>query len=355
LSLDASVNPELLGQEYGNTLGPVPIRAAQPPGALLSPPTSHAGELTRRRRWPLVAILAIGLGLALAPVGFEMFSRAPAGGDMLDDFEPFMDDQRLDRFTTDLATIRAARDEAATFDLDPTQHPQAAVFVEQYPAIHDDMSSMLADIRSSIPDYQGMAALPPFSLFPLFFLIPGLLLASVAVWALVAAGGTPLGRARTAAFVALGVGLIAAPVVFQMFTRAPGGAEMIDSFKPLMQRERVTEIQRYFLVIGSGEADLRNDVVPEVEAEGGTAAASRTLSDEWPAISSGMAPMIGAMADNLEAFDGIAALPPFGLFPWFFVAPGVLVLVLTAAARRPRAIPEPVSPPARTERALEGA
>jgi len=29
------------------------------------------------------------------------------------------------------------------------------------------------------------------------------------------------------------------------------------------------------------------------------------------------------MADNLDNYEGIAALPPFGLFPWFFVIPGI--------------------------------
>jgi hypothetical protein len=306
------------------------------------------------RRWPTVAILVIGVGLALAPLGFQMFSRAPAGGDMLDDFAPFMTDERLDRFTADLATIQAARDEAATFDLDPDRYPRASAFVARYPDIDEDMSSMLADIRASIPDYDGVAALPPFALFPFFFVAPGVLLAVAAVWALRRDGRQPLGRPRAIALVALGIGLIAAPIVFQMFTRAPGGAAMIDSFQPLMQRDRVTEIQGYFLVIGSGEAELRNQVVPDVEAAGGTAPASAALTAEWQGISSGMAPMIGAMADNLDAFDGIAALPPFGLFPWFFVIPGVLVLGLVRVASRPSPDRARVPPTARAERALEG-
>ena len=38
----------------------------------------------QRRNSLLWAALAIGVGLALAPVVFQMFSRAPAGGEMID-------------------------------------------------------------------------------------------------------------------------------------------------------------------------------------------------------------------------------------------------------------------------------
>ena len=52
----------------------------------------------------------------------------------------------------------------------------------------------------------------------------------------------------------------------------------------------------------------------------------RTFSAHWPTISNTMAPMIGAMSDNLDNYAGVDALPPFWLFPWFFVAPGLVPL-----------------------------
>lgn len=47
-----------------------------------------------------------------------------------------------------------------------------------------------------------------------------------------------------------------------------------------------------------------------------------------------MAPMIGTMADNLDNFAGVAALPPFWAVPWFFVGPGLLVAGLGAWSHR---------------------
>jgi hypothetical protein len=37
------------------------------------------------------------------------------------------------------------------------------------------------------------------------------------------------------------------------------------------------------------------------------------------------------MSDNVENYQAVAALPPFPLFPWFFVIPGLLVIGLAAA------------------------
>ena len=45
--------------------------------------------------------------------------------------------------------------------------------------------------------------------------------------------------------------------------------------------------------------------------------------------------MIGTMSDNVDNYQAVAALPPFSLFPWFFVAPGLIVAGL-AVGRRPR-------------------
>ena len=295
-------------------------------------------------------ILLVGVGLALAPAAFQMFSRAPQGGTMIEEFRPFMNEQTITDFRGYLDEIGAARDET-TGELQPAlgtsdefaaEYPQAAAFVEQWDAIDADMSDMLTTIDANRDEFDGISSLPPFALFPWFFVIPGVLLAVVA--------GVSLVRTRrghrpfTAALVILGVGLLLAPAVFQMFTRAPGGGRMIDDFESLMTRDRVTQIQGYFIVIGSGEGQVRTAVVPAaVEQDGGSAAdypATAQLSDDWPQLLAEMSDMVGAMADNLDNYAAVAALPPFPLFPWFFVLPGVIVIVLALVAR-PRRPDEP--------------
>lgn len=303
----------------------------------------HDGA-TPVRRWHLLVVAALGLGLALAPVAFRMFDRTPAGGDMIADFEPYMTSEKLTAFRAQLAVIDAAqREAAAALDRLPSQqrqqYPSAMAFVEQWPAIDDDMQSMLATMDDNLGNYRGVAALPPFALFPWFFVAPGLLVAGVAAWTLVADKGRHPARGRRAALWALGLGLVAAPAVFGMFTRAPGGATMIDGFRPFMTETKVGQIQGYFLTIGAGEGELRRAVIPDLAViaqrpPDAVLPAVHRFNEDWPAISGDLAPMVGTMADNVDSFAGIAALPPFWLFPWFFVVPGVAIAVLTSRSRR---------------------
>ena len=95
-------------------------------------PTAASG-----RRWPLVVILALGIGLALAPAAFQMFTRAPQGGTMIEEFRPFMNQQTITDFRGYLDEIGAARDETSgelqpalgTTDEFASEYPQAAAFV----------------------------------------------------------------------------------------------------------------------------------------------------------------------------------------------------------------------------------
>ncbi len=50
--------------------------------------------------------------------------------------------------------------------------------------INADMSDMLTRIRAQIPNYAAVHALPTFTLFPWFFVIPGVLVAGCAALAL---------------------------------------------------------------------------------------------------------------------------------------------------------------------------
>lgn len=270
-------------------------------------------------------ILVLGLGLVAAPFAFQMFTRAPEGGDMITEFRPYMTTETIDRFRGHLDAIGAASSAvdghvSASPDATPAT-PALATLTEQWPSIDQDMGDMLATMRADIGRFRGVSALPPFPLFPFFFVLPGVIITGLAVTVLIRRGTPHRGLQR--ALVVMGVGLIMAPAIFQMFTRAPGGAEMIDDFRPIMTDTRVTTIQGYFLTIGVAEGELRTKLLPAVDPS--ALPDARSFSADWPAISEQMAPMIGTMADNVENFAAVDALPPFWAFPWFFVAPGVLV------------------------------
>lgn len=321
------------------------------------------------RRAPLWIALVIGIGLALAPAAFQMFGRAPGGARMLADFQPYMKTSVLDNFQGYLDKADGAARElrsrgpalaAARLRIDSRSYDARFASVRDFdrtmPATHDDMSGLLRTIRGNIGNYEAVKALPSFKLFPWFFVLPGVFIAIAAAVGLRRTGkGRRPGGARVALGV-LGVGLIAAPLMFQMFARAPHGAKMLDEFAPIMTTPRITQVQTYFLQMGSGEAAIRNQLLPQLRAAGLDDAQLRhdlpaTMAFEgiWTKMANQMAPMLGAMNDNLGRFHGLRALPPFTLFPWFFVIPGVLLVGLAVAVGRRSALdpfdgPDPTVP-----------
>jgi hypothetical protein len=318
-----------LSPDYGAT-------AATGDRALVVPRRAEPAQVDQVRRWALSVVVVIGVGLAAAPVAFDMFSRAPRGATMLAGFRPFMTEPRLSGFQQDIGRI-----DAAVTELHPTPaaaHSGAyAALQQQWPQIHTTMSGLLVDVRANVPNYRAVAALPSFRLFPWFFVIPGVLIAVLAGFAL-----TRPTRARgiRPALVVLGLGLVLAPVVFQMFTRAPKGGRMMSDFTTIETTTNVERIQGYFATIASGQGAIRLDVEPRLRAAEHLSAAqfaarypaTTALDAQWVHILNDMTPMIGAMSDNVGNYDAIAALPPFPLFPWFFAIPGVLVVAAALGA-----------------------
>jgi hypothetical protein len=140
--------------------------------------------------------------------------------------------------------------------------------------------------------------------------------------------------------VALGVGLVLAPAVFQMFDRAPKGGRMMKAFKTIETRHKVETIQGYFGTIAVGQGSVRLELIPALRSKGLSRQEIATrfpgitaLDRRWAPILNDLTPMIGTMSDNVDNYQAVAALPPFPLFPWFFVIPGLLIVGITLAAR----------------------
>lgn len=283
----------------------------------------------------LVGVLGavIGVGLAVAPAAFNMFHRAPLGGQMINDFRPFMTSSQVALFRGYLADIDAANTESIALG-DFTQFPSLADLNERWPSIDADMTDLIDRMDRNLDNFAAVDALPPFPLFPWFFVVPGALIAGTSLTIARSARRGQSARKRTWALAALGLGVVLAPVAFQMFTRAPKGREMIDDFRPMMTAERVRDVQLYFITLGAAEGELRTKVVPLALAADGSATypAIAHWSAEWPGIVRDFNPMIATMTDSLDNYAAVDALPPFNLFPWFFVIPGALVAGLSFSA-----------------------
>jgi len=305
--------------------------------------------MTHLRSWALAALGVVGIALIALPLVFGMFSRAPKGAVMLASFRPFMTSTRLEGFQTEIRQINAGvlqADSSVVVRLEGSSHaaararferqfPSFAQFSGQWSGIDAHMSSLLDQVHGNLGNYEAIAALPSFRLFPWFFVIPGALV-------IVLLGAVLLvptrWRSLRVALVVLGIGLILAPAVFQMFQRAPKGGQMMSAFKNIETSQNIETIQGYFGSMAVGQGAVRLELVPALKHQGLTTAqiqaefpAVATLDRNWVHILNDMTPMIGAMSDNVVNYQAIAALPPFPLFPYFFVLPGLLVVVLAAA------------------------
>jgi hypothetical protein len=307
------------------------------------------GSRDRPPGWALGLLLAAGLALILMPVAFGMFDRAPKGARMLADFKPFMTPARLAGFQHDIrevdAGVRESSDQVARYlspgrraGSFPVRFPEFATFAPHWPPINRHMTGLIATIQSNLPNYRAMAALPSFDLFPWFFAAPGALLLIAVTAALVSRRWR---RVRLAVAL-LGLGLVLAPVAFQMFSRAPAGARMMAAFRTIETRRQVETIQGYFGTIGLGQGAIRLQLVPALSATGLTTRdiarrfpAVTTLDRRWVPILGDMTPMIGAMSDNVENYQALTSLPAFTVFPWIFVLTGLLVAAVGLGSGSP--------------------
>jgi hypothetical protein len=287
-----------------------------------------------------------------------MNDRAPEGADMISAFEPYMQANRVESFRGDLHDISAYAAEldkqvpAALYPEAPTpaaqrqkmleNNAQVAIFSQQWKDVDKTFNTLIGKIEANEDNYQAVSSLPSFNLFPWFFLIPGGLLAFLAVAGLLfgRVAWLPLRRAA----LAIGVGLMIAPIVFQMYTRAPQGADMVKDFKSIENRANVQQVQGHFATITIGHGAIDGELLPKLRAKGLTAKeiagrlpGTTELNNRWTKILNNMTPMIGVMNDNVGNYQAIAALPPFTSFIWLFFIPGLLIVTLVlVAGTRPR-------------------
>jgi hypothetical protein len=303
------------------------------------------------KRWPPAVLAVIGIGLILAPVAFGMFTKAPRGASMMTSFAPFMTQHRLDGFQADMGYVGNAVNQGQQAIRDTGRAPggdrilarvapQFGAFARQWQAVNADMGGMLVTIKANLPNYQAVTALPSFRLFPWFFVIPGAILLLL--------GAIGLARAatwRSLRWVAVGLGiaLVLAPVGFQMFSRAPKGAQMMSTFKTIETRHHLRRIQSYFSEMAVGQGLVQLQLVPALRHTSLSAAqidarypALNTLDANWVHILNDMTPMIAAMSNNIGNYQAISSLPSFQLFPWFFVLPGVIVIIIALLGDRRR-------------------
>jgi hypothetical protein len=158
----------------------------------------------------------------------------------------------------------------------------------------------------------------------------------------------------------LGVIMIVLPFAISLPSRASHGQTMIDQFRPIMRPASVATTTRYYDQVF---VSLRGVATGGVQAAGEVPAlisglahalhhtrsqTEQFLSSNYPAMAGLLIslpkltpvfsqvpagldhylPLVRTMRANVVNFAEISALPNFRLFTWFFVIPGVLMVLL---------------------------
>ncbi len=189
---------------------------------------------------------------------------------------------------------------------------------------------------------------------------------------------------------AIGVALVVLPLIFQMPSRAAAGERMMSDFQPIMQADQVQKTADYYNnvfvpldtvftpIVSQATVDKFNAYLKGfggMQAEGkklvpalaqalgvSQAQAAAFMAQQFPAMTAtlkglpamrrdfqglmgamaantgvfsqvpaGIAhykPLVTTMQGNVDDFESASALPSFNLLSWFFIVPGLLLVVL---------------------------
>jgi hypothetical protein len=169
-------------------------------------------------------------------------------------------------------------------------------------------------------------------------------------------------RLTLSVFLLIGLGLIIAPVSMSMFGRSSKGENMINDFRTLMQPANVATTADYYdnvftklrplaQLMPGVQQDVQKLIPALAQATHQTPAqVQQMLTAQFPSLAKLLQslpqrvavmkrvpagldwylPLVRTMQANTGNYAAADALPPMSVFPWFFVVPGIL-LVLAAA------------------------
>jgi len=169
-------------------------------------------------------------------------------------------------------------------------------------------------------------------------------------------------RLTLSLFLAIGIGLIVAPLAMGMFSRASNGEKMVNGFRPIMQPAHVattadyydnvfTKLRPFALVMPGVQQDVQKLIPVLAKAMHVTPAqVQQMLATQFPSLTKMLQALpqgvkvfqrvppgldfykslITTMQANVTNYKSVDELPAMGFFPWFFVIPGIMLLLAAA-------------------------
>jgi hypothetical protein len=139
------------------------------------------------------------------------------------------------------------------------------------------------------------------------------------------------------AVLVIGAALIIAPLAMGMPGKAAAGQRMLNDFHPLMQAASVQKTAAYY----DNVFTPLGGVATQFTAASTDPKMQATLKPLMPMLQpvipvfkqvpGGLAwykPLVTTMQGNVSDYASVDSLPNFNLFTWFFVVPGILLVLL---------------------------
>ncbi len=136
----------------------------------------------------------------------------------------------------------------------------------------------------------------------------------------------------------IGLALVIAPFALSMPSKTAAGQRMLNDFHPLMQAASVQKTTNYYTKVFAPLGRVSTQF---------TAAASNPQMQKqlkplmpllqpvmpiFAQVPAGLAwykPLVTTMQGNVSDYASVDSLPNFNLFTWFFVVPGLLLMLLS--------------------------
>lgn len=158
------------------------------------------------------------------------------------------------------------------------------------------------------------------------------------------------------AVLVIGVALVVMPFAMGLPGKSAAGNRMMNDFRPIMAADKVQQTADYynnvFVPLGqitplfsAANAAKFQGYMRSMQAAGielpapmakdfsqliGTMGQAVPIAQQVPAGLQHYKPLVTAMQGNVQDFEQLDQLPPFTMFTWFFVIPGILLIGLSA-------------------------
>lgn len=324
------------------------------------------------KRLSLVAVLTIGLILVVFPIASNLFGKTIAVEHVTGDFRSTFTQKSLAQTRADLNGVVAMSDQLQKQTL-PALPPALGMSPEQFQSFlgsnFPDVATGVSQLNTILPRFEGLVgglesqrsnfdkadSIPtgflPSTIVPYLFLVPGALLVVLAGIGLARVNPHPREKSSFVALIAalvVGVVLAGAALGLSVHAKAKAVDDLTAALGPAFTTAGAAQTRTDMDTVQAMADQLQKETLPALakalkmsDTEFGA-----FMTKNFPDVAKGVTQLdtvlprfqadVTAISDNVSDFHKVSSIPTEGspttaLF-WWFVIPGVVLIVISGAA-----------------------